>query len=51
MNALESFRNKLHRIACPLPLPTAPVAAHEIILLGGREGERDGQDETKRPYL
>ena len=42
---LESFRNTLHRIAGPLPRP----AAHEIVPLGGRAGEREGQGETKIP--
>ena len=42
--ALESFRNTLHRISGPLPLPTA----HEIVALGGGAGEREGQGETKR---
>ena len=41
---LKSFRNKLHRIAGPLPLPTA----HEIVPLGGRAGEWEGQAKTKR---
>ena len=40
---LESFRNTLHRISGPLPRP----ATHEIVVLGGRAGEREGQvDET-----
>ena len=43
--ALESFRNKLHCISIPLPRP----AAHEIVVLGGRAGEREGQVETKIP--
>ena len=41
------FSNKLHRIVGPLPLP----AAHEIVPLGGREGEREGQADEKTLML
>jgi len=41
--SLEPFRNTLHRITSPRPV------AHEIVVLGGRAREREGQVERKYP--